>query len=294
MKGIDVSHHNGWPFNAKTDRAYRMSDFVIFKATQGTGYKDPHRVLIHDKVVKDGKLWGFYHYAAGHDPKAEADHFYATCKQWFGYGIPVIDWESNQNPRFGNTTWVRKFVNRIHELTGVWCMIYVQASAVRQCANCADDCALWVAGYPDYRQSWSVPNFHYSTAPWKTYTLWQFTSGGGVDRNVAKIDADGWNKLAKAKTGTTKKSVETIAKEVIDGKYGTGETRRKKLEAAGYDYAKVQAKVNALIGKSIDTVAREVIDGDWGNGDARKRRLKKAGYDYAAVQRKVNEILNER
>lgn len=43
------------------------------------------------------------------------------------------------------------------------------------------------------------------------------------------------------------KSVEEIAKEVIAGKWGAGEDRKKRLVAAGYDYATVQAKVNELL-----------------------------------------------
>lgn len=46
---------------------------------------------------------------------------------------------------------------------------------------------------------------------------------------------------------TRKKSIATIAKEVIAGKWGAGEERKKRLTEAGYDYAKVQAKVNALL-----------------------------------------------
>ena len=44
-----------------------------------------------------------------------------------------------------------------------------------------------------------------------------------------------------------KKSVAVIAQEVIDGKWGSGDTRKKKLKAAGYDYATVQKKVNELL-----------------------------------------------
>lgn len=43
------------------------------------------------------------------------------------------------------------------------------------------------------------------------------------------------------------KSLTDIAKEVIAGKWGNGETRRKKLEAAGYEYAAVQKEVNRLV-----------------------------------------------
>ncbi|MBO5463474.1 MAG: hypothetical protein J6A49_09225, partial [Clostridia bacterium] len=44
-----------------------------------------------------------------------------------------------------------------------------------------------------------------------------------------------------------KKSITAVAQEVLDGKWGNGEVRKKKLKAAGYDYNKVQAKVNELI-----------------------------------------------
>lgn len=46
---------------------------------------------------------------------------------------------------------------------------------------------------------------------------------------------------------SNKKSVTDIAREVIDGKWGTGAERRAKLEKAGYGYAAVQTKVNELL-----------------------------------------------
>lgn len=51
----------------------------------------------------------------------------------------------------------------------------------------------------------------------------------------------------KAKSKAKKKSTTEVAKEVINGKWGNGETRKKKLKAAGYDPDKVQKKVNALL-----------------------------------------------
>lgn len=48
----------------------------------------------------------------------------------------------------------------------------------------------------------------------------------------------------------SKKSVLDIAKEVIDGNWGTGEDRKKRLEKAGYNYREVQNKVNELISKN--------------------------------------------
>lgn len=47
----------------------------------------------------------------------------------------------------------------------------------------------------------------------------------------------------------TKKSVDEVAKEVLDGKWGNGVERRKALEKEGYDYDEIQNKVNELLKK---------------------------------------------
>lgn len=67
-------------------------------------------------------------------------------------------------------------------------------------------------------------------------------SGGGSDVYgwVDAGDIDG-------ATSGTGKSIEAIAKEVIAGKWGNGDDRKKRLQAAGYDYAAVQKKVNELL-----------------------------------------------
>lgn len=89
------------------------------------------------------------------------------------------------------------------------------------------------------------------------------------------------------------KSNEEIATEVIAGKWGNGDDRRRRLQAAGYDYAAIQNIVNSRAGgkKSIDEIAREVVAGKWGNGTERKRRISAAGYDYSAVQTRVNQLV---
>ncbi len=101
---------------------------------------------------------------------------------------------------------------------------------------------------------------------------------------------------AKTNSETTKKkTVEELAKEVINGQWGAGEERKSKLTKAGYNYSAVQSKVNELLKvknlKSVDVVAKEVIDGKWGNGDERKKKLTAAGYNYTEVQNKVNQLL---
>lgn len=118
---------------------------------------------------------------------------------------------------------------------------------------------------------------------------WGYIRGYAAPRYEKAVNGTGGN------TGTGKKSVEAVAKEVLAGKWGNGEDRKKRLQAAGYDYGAVQAKVNELVKgsnkKSVETVAKEVIAGKWGNGEDRKKRLQAAGYDYGAVQKKVNALM---
>ena len=89
--------------------------------------------------------------------------------------------------------------------------------------------------------------------------------------------------------------LDVVAREVIAGKWGTGETRKKLLTKAGYDYNTVQTKVNNILsGKELKTneeIAREVIKGKWGTGSTRKKKLIKAGYDYTVIQSLVNQML---
>ena len=102
------------------------------------------------------------------------------------------------------------------------------------------------------------------------------------------------------KVETANKTVEELAKEVINGKWGNGSARKDNLTKAGYNYAEVQAEVNRLVKgtpspapskKSNEEIAREVIQGKWGNGSERKKKLEAAGYNYSAIQKLVNKMI---
>lgn len=130
------------------------------------------------------------------------------------------------------------------------------------------------------------------------YDIWQYTSSGKVSGISGNCDMNylyNENIIEESTTtGNDKKSVDELAKEVIDGKWGDGEERKKKLEEAGYDYNAVQDRVNETLAKpkkSITEVAKEVINGKYGNGDERKKKLEAEGYDYDEVQAKVNQLL---
>ena len=77
------------------------------------------------------------------------------------------------------------------------------------------------------------------------------------DKNIAdflqKIKAAGFSAFITTQKGepvtTTpaKKSNEEIAREVIQGKWGNGADRKKRLTDAGYDYDTIQTLVNKLV-----------------------------------------------
>ena len=169
---------------------------TIVKVSQGTGYLNPKYQYQYSLAKNAERLLGLYHYAGGGNPVAEANYFLAHIQDKLGQAVLAVDWEQYQNVAWGDTTWVRQFVDEIHRQTGIWPLIYVQESAIWQVANCVSDCGLWVAKYASMDwHSWTVPAMTVNTSPWQTYTLWQF-AGDDEDRSIATVDREGWERLA--------------------------------------------------------------------------------------------------
>ena len=77
--------------------------------------------------------------------------------------------------------------------------------------------------------------------------IWQFTSLNAFNITGFGKALDCNYQYKGFGTSTPKKTVEELAKEVLDGKWGNGKERVDRLTAAGYDYAAVQKRVNELI-----------------------------------------------
>lgn len=143
---------------------------------------------------------------------------------------------------------------------------------------------------------------------------------GNVDMDYYYGGAD-----APAKEPMTAEEIDKVAKEVLDGKYGNGGTRKSKITAAGYDYNAVQKRVNEILAEqseangvdefvaerekatpeaeptsvtpkptpkfTIEEMVQKVINGEYGNGDERKQKLEAEGYDYRKIQNAVNKAI---
>lgn len=72
-----------------------------------------------------------------------------------------------------------------------------------------------------------------------------FKVKANAEAMMKKLQAAGFLAFITTEEGTGK-SVDELAREVLQGKWGNGAERKKRLEAAGYDYAAVQKKVNQL------------------------------------------------
>ena len=225
MVGIDVS---GWQAaNVTCTASY---DFAVVKVSQGVGFENSSWRTQAKCVTDRGKSLGLYHYAGGNNAEAEADYFVGRARDYIGRAVLVLDWESYQNAQWGNSDWVRRFVQRVHTLTGVWPMVYVQASALNQIpSDVRANCGLWVAQYAS-----NAPT-GYQSRPWN-YAIYgeamrQYTSNGWISGYNGPLDLN-----------------------YFRGDYGNGQQRR---DALGANYDKVMAIVNQRLNAGATTQTQQ-------------------------------------
>lgn len=316
LDGIDISSWQEGLNVKKVD-----ADFIILKATEGVGFKDPCFSSWADKVLESGKKLGIYHFATGRTSGAEeAFYFWKIVQKYNGKAWFFLDWEAKAVKK--GVSYAKAFLDNFYKVSGKRAGIYMSQSVTTayDWSKVAKTYPLWVAGYPypDNTTKYYHPKQFERLGAWKKASIRQYSShgnvegyGGRLDMNCFYGDSADWNKLAGIKSTTppkkeeskkepevkpavkpevkpapSKKSIDTLAQEVIKGKWGNGSTRNSKIKKAGYDTDKVQERVNKYY-----TVAKNVIKGKYGNGSTRVEKLKKAGYDPTTVQNIVNELL---
>lgn len=295
MKFIDISN---WQAGLNVASVVKNGGLgaVIVKATEGVGFVDKSCDGFVQQCISNGIRFGFYHFARNNDAAAEAEFFRKNTTGYEGKGIPVLDWEDGQS-----IAWVNKFVERYHELTGVWPWVYGNAWRFNQ-GTVNTNCGRWVAGYP----SNGITDINYGLNNDCAYKVnnglvcaWQFSSSvrisgysGNLDGDVFYGDAAAWDKYAGGSpasggsggsTTTPSGSVLSLAVGVMQGKYGNGTARK---QALGSRYDEVQDFINHISTASAQTLAQEVLAGKYGNGDTRKTVL---GSRYNEVQAIVNQ-----
>lgn len=143
LKGIDVSSHQ-----AKLDVSTYPCDFVICKATEGTGYVNPFCDIHYQQAKKSGKLLGVYHYArpdAGNSPEAEADYFLRNITGYIGEAILALDLECADWQKYSE--WSKKWLDRAYEKTGIRPLFYSSGDGFASFKNMinAGNYGVWAA-----------------------------------------------------------------------------------------------------------------------------------------------------
>lgn len=142
MQGIDISS-----YQAGIDLASVPCDFVIVKATQGTGYVNPDCTRAVEQALAAGKLVGVYHYVSGGNATAEAEYFHSVCQGWDARAMWCVDWEAGSNTAWGDLGYLEQLCRRLADLCGRKLMLYASAAAFpwQLCEALGMDS--WVAQY---------------------------------------------------------------------------------------------------------------------------------------------------
>lgn len=205
MNGIDIS---SW--QTGIDLSVVPCDFVIIKATGGTGYVNPDCDRAFQQGLAAGKKLGVYHFAreSGYKGSAqdEADFFVDNIQGYIKKALLALDWEGEVSL---GPSWAKQWLDRVYERTGVRPLIYMSNSIVNGydwSSVVSADYGLWNAGYYAY----GTPMGYNPSAPliggtgkWSGAAIYQYTSegrlsgwNGNLDLNVFYGDAAAWDAYA--------------------------------------------------------------------------------------------------
>ena len=260
--GIDISK---WQGNFDFKKAIKEGvTFAIIKGGGGDNglYTDVKFETNYAEAKKNNIPVGVYWFSRAlsvDEAKAEADYFYRNVLRKKQFELPIfIDVEHQSMLALGK--------DKLTEIVNVWC-------------ETLETLGFWVGIYSTvyafsaYMNDKDLERYTHWVAQWAeecTYPtpevmgIWQFGGETNLIRKntVADVVCDqnymyrdfpalikerGLNGFSSDEPIVTiPKSVETLAKEVIDGKWGNGSERKIKLENAGYDYEDVQSLVNLI------------------------------------------------
>jgi len=262
VKGIDVSVFQGTINWEKVKKA--GIEFAVLRGTYGRYEKDEKFELNYKNARAAGMPIGFYHYTYANTiekAKQEADFVISVLKgKQFEYPI-AFDIEDKSLTGLSRqllTDITKTFCARV-QAAGYYVNIYTNPNWTRNYLymDQLKDFDVWIAQWSD--------KCTYSGE----YGIWQYSEKGKVSGISGRVDMDyaykdyptiiknaGLNGYKKETNPQPKpepkKTIEEIAQEVIDGKWGdktTKPSRKQRLEAAGYNYDEVQKLVTRILSK---------------------------------------------
>lgn len=185
LKGIDISQYQP---TVDFQALKTQIDFVIIRASYGTGYIDKSFYSHQSNIRQNGFLCGYYHYSYPqyNQPEAEADWFLQAVGPLQDGEILFLDFEEKYN---GNRVdWCKRFLDRIAQnLNGYKGFIYLNKSL----ASGSDwspvinaGYGLWLAEYDN-----DPVNLNFASQ-WPVVHFKQYTDAGVVPGIATKVDCD--------------------------------------------------------------------------------------------------------
>lgn len=198
LLGNDVAHHQG---NINFDVYKNNTNFLIIKATEGTGYRDPKFIRNRDEARRVGLLLGYYHFARpdlNANPISEADWFLQTLGQIREGEMLVLDYEpAGQKQEW--VDWCKRWLDHVFSRTGCRPLIYLNQSQVRKFnwQSVVDGgYGLWIAAY-----TYDPKKNDFEKGQWKFAAMQQWTNrqnvpgiAGNTDGNVFFGDENSFKK----------------------------------------------------------------------------------------------------
>ncbi len=282
--GIDVSQHQG---KINWDEVKSQIDFAILRLGW-IGNKENHTTDVqfernYAECKRLGIPVGVYVYCYANNENAAKSGANWTVKSLSdkSFELPVyIDMEDSSIGDLSKDllTNICMSFNSIIEANGMWAGVYANLDWFENHLNkdiIKSKYTTWIAHYT------SGDNRHQGE-----YDIWQNSSSGTLNGISEKVDTNYMyidlmseiGNIKQSETQTTK-SVVDLAYEVLDGKYGDGEERKKAL---GSLYNEVQNKVNEIVNskKSITYTVKK--------GDTLITIAKKFNTTYMDIARKNN------
>lgn len=292
-KGIDVSHFQG---NIDWNKVKGNIDFAILRlgwiGNNNNHTLDTKFETYYNACKSTGIPIGIYvyNYCNSEDTVKSGAEWTVNQLKDKGIDLPIyIDMEDRSIENLGKDklTSICIAFNTVIENAGYWAGVYANLNWYTNYLNKDTIKArytTWVAHY-------GISQDRYVGQ----YDMLQYSDTGKISGISGNVDMDIMyrdliNEIKESNTGTDRKTVEELAREVIAGKWGNGEERKIKLTNAGYDYPAVQAKVNEILG--VDTSITNYYPAISSDYNSIVEALKSIGVDSSFNNRKKIAVKN--
>lgn len=267
IKGIDISFNNG-SINFKNVKSAGIN-YIIPRTGYGRGTVDyQFNTYVMQAKANGIDIPAVYHFSYATTPQDAIIEANLACDTVEKAGLPkstivfydfeydTVDYNKyRKSPAYNHTAdsciaCTKAFCDAVKARgykTGVYCNVDYYKSWYKNGSGIPSDAVIWIA---DWRAN---PDANLLAKA----TIHQFSETGKVNGINGNVDLDYIIKpITTEKTETPTEKVEEkkellpineVVNKVLNGEFGNGDERKKKLKEAGYDYNKVQSAVNEAI-----------------------------------------------